>query len=502
MTRMETYLETESSAPAGAPAGVMLEYFTQQAWVMQETTLQRLIEIVERHYAGTRLTETEIQAVTQGRSTKERDYQFDRATGTAILPVEGLIAKHARMVNGSSQPRGTSIETLRSQLADAREDRQVERILLAIESPGGYIAGLADFAAEVYETSFAKPVVAFADDLAASAAYWIGSQANAFYANQTAVVGSIGVYWLMIDSSARAKEMGLKIHIIRTGKNKGVGAPGVAISKENLAALQTNAESEYEIFLAAILRGRAENGLDTESLRELADGREFIGAEAVAAKLIDGITTRREILAMEWPEPRVLADGGLADGGWADTGTQAKKFDSGKESIMADEKNQETLTAEQQETVRKQAADSERARITAIQSSLSEPCLQEVQTKAIAEGWSLEKAEALALPILRAAAAEREKTLQAEAMEKQQRLDAIAAGGSDVEASEAVDADEEAVAGGQSGGNDSDDAQKYATRVQQLQTEGKSAAAAYRQAAIELPISHKAWQQKKPSNMS
>lgn len=470
---------------------VMLEYFGQNSWAIQETYLQRMVEIVERHYAGVRLTAEEIQAATAGkRDGGDREYEYDRETRTAILPISGVIAKHARMVNGVSTPRGTSLDTLRGQLADALADRQVERILLEIESPGGSIAGLADFAAEVYEAGFVKPVVAFADDMAASAAYWIGSQAQAFYANQTAVVGSIGLFQLLVDSSARAKEMGLKIHIIRTGKHKGVGAPGVAISKENLTALEDNVEREYGIFLAAIMRGRAAAGMTMEGLRQLADGRDFIGAEGIEVKLIDGIRTRRQILGAEWPAAREVSRAATDDNN-RQTGTN-------KEIIMNDEKQVKTAAADPN-VLAQQAAAAERMRIQAIQSALSDECLTDVRAKAIAEGWSVEKAQAEALPVIRKAAAEREAKLIQESNEKQQRLDAIATGGSEVEAPDANDADEE---GTTAGTGDDGRAETYDREVSRMIENGRTKADAHREAAIKMPKSHQAWINGHPSNMS
>ena len=209
----------------------IIEYMTGSAWAVDLVILGQFKQIVERHLAGEKLTDEAIIEATGGRAGSEEKYSFEiTADGTAIIPVSGVIAKYSRMVNGSSQPRGTSLEQLGRQLGEARTDARVSRIFLLIESPGGSVAGLADFADQVYRTSFEKPVVAFADDMAASAAYWIGSQANAFYGNATAAIGSIGVYTLFVDSSERAKQMGLEFIIVRSGANKGIGSPGFPVS--------------------------------------------------------------------------------------------------------------------------------------------------------------------------------------------------------------------------------------------------------------------------------
>ena len=198
---------------------VLFDYITSQGWAMDYSILQQMTDIVERHFNGVDLTAEKIEPIVAARDAKSKGRTtFEiNSRGAAIIPVTGVIAKYSSMVNGCSQPRGTSIEQLREQLNVAVTDSRVESIFLHIESPGGCINGLADFADEVYQAGFQKPVVAFCDDLCASAAYWLASQANVIYANQTADVGSIGIYSILVDSSARAEQLGYKFHIIKTG---------------------------------------------------------------------------------------------------------------------------------------------------------------------------------------------------------------------------------------------------------------------------------------------
>jgi signal peptide peptidase SppA len=164
------------------------------------------------------------------------------------------------------------------------------------------MGGVADVADKIYRAGEQKPTTAFIDDIGASAAYWLASQANKVYANQTAFVGSIGVYTIYIDSSERAKREGFSFHIFRSGPHKGVGEPGIGISEENRSAIQSNIDAAYELFIRAILRGR--NGLNENELRQIADGRSFIGAKAKELKLVDGIATLEGVLQMPMPETR------------------------------------------------------------------------------------------------------------------------------------------------------------------------------------------------------
>jgi len=288
---------------------MLLEYLTRHAWAVERGSLQRMVEIVTRHYRGQKLSTDEIAAITDARDARAAEkaaVEMEIAGDVAVIRIDGVIAKHSRMVNGHSQPRGTSIEDLVPQLDAAVANLDVAMIFLRIESPGGSIAGLADFADRVYRAGAVKPVIAFADDLAASAAYWIGSQASRFYANQSAAVGSIGVYSLLADTSAMHEREGIQVHIVRSGPHKGVGAPGIQITDEQLGPIQDLVDADYEMFLTAITRGRGARGPDAhgKKLRELADGRLYPAAEAVRHGLIDGVMTLQSALAAKRPAVR------------------------------------------------------------------------------------------------------------------------------------------------------------------------------------------------------
>ena len=397
----------------------IIEYMTGSAWAVDLVILGQFKQIVERHLAGEKLTDEAIIEATGGRAGSEEKYSFEiTADGTAIIPVSGVIAKYSRMVNGASQPRGTSLEQLGRQLGEARTDARVSRIFLLIESPGGSVAGLADFADQVYRTSFEKPVVAFADDMAASAAYWIGSQANAFYGNATAAIGSIGVYTLFVDSSERAKQLGLEFIIVRSGANKGIGSPGVAVSDENIAAVQERIDGLYGMFLAAVLRGRASAGLSAEGLGALADGRVFLGAEAAAGRLIDGVMPLAEALASEPPAVRDSEYAAAEAAGQTENGIEPER-----NAVM---ENQAT------EVVGVEAAiAAERQRTAAINEALAGPEFDALRKKSLAEGITVDAAKAAAFELSQQSRVTEKTQLQGKLAESHARLKAIATDGVD-----------------------------------------------------------------------
>lgn len=209
--------------------------------------------------------------------------------GVAIIELSGSLTKQA-----SSFASSRSTVAARRQVRKAASDETVSGILLHIDSPGGMVAGTVDLADEIASAKKKKPVYAYIEDLGASAAYWIASQADKVYANRSAEVGSIGVFMAVTDWSAFAEKEGAKVHVIRFGDFKGAGMPGTEVTEAQLAEWQKSVNNYGDMFIEAIATGR---GMSTAQVRQLADGR-IHGAQAAAdLKLIDGVQTLDATLA-------------------------------------------------------------------------------------------------------------------------------------------------------------------------------------------------------------
>ena len=290
----------------------IMTYLQDELWLLSEPVLTRLVEIVDRHAGGQKLQAEEIANLleVQGRAAGAKgdqprppeDYRIEGST--AVIPIRGVIAKYASQVNHVSQPTGTSIETIQHDLARALEDPKARDILLKIESPGGSLSGIANLAAAIREASVEKPVIAYADDVAASAAYWIGAQAQRFYASPTAAVGSIGIYSVIADTSDQAVDDGVKLRIVRSARFKGVGEPGTAIDDADLEDIQDRVDAVHDIFVQEVAAGR---GMAVKAVAALADGRIYTAPQAKATGLIDGIRTLREALDAKPPRLRANA---------------------------------------------------------------------------------------------------------------------------------------------------------------------------------------------------
>ncbi len=207
----------------------------------------------------------------------------------AVIRLAGLLLK------SQSSLGGTSTVQARREIRAAAADSDVAGILLAIDSPGGTVAGTDALAQDVKIAGKQKPVWSFVEDLCASAAYWVASQTSRITANsQTAMVGSIGTILVTHDLSENFTREGIKTLIFSTGPLKGLGAPGAPITDEQAAHLQGLINQTQESFDSAVRTGR---GLSAKELAAVRHGGLLIANDALGAKLIDGVQSLQQTVA-------------------------------------------------------------------------------------------------------------------------------------------------------------------------------------------------------------
>src|SRR5262249_1266601 len=146
---------------------------------------------------------------------------------------------------------------------------------------GGSVAGASEFAREVRAARARKPVIAWANHLLASAAYWGLAGATEIVATPSALVGSIGVYTLHDDISEAPAKLGIKRQVFSAGKYKAEGVDGGPLSAEARAHIQQLVSTAYGRFVTDVASGR---GISATAVRDgYGQGRLLDAAAAQAA---------------------------------------------------------------------------------------------------------------------------------------------------------------------------------------------------------------------------
>lgn len=191
--------------------------------------------------------------------------------------------------------RGTSTVEARRQIRAAVANDAIAGILLYIDSGGGTAAGTEQLAQEILSARDSKPVIAYVDDIAASAAYWAAASATRIVASPGAMLGSIGTYMVVADTSERALRDGVKVHVVRSTPLKGGGTSGAPVTAADLEQFQRGVNACTDLFVAGVAHGRRKS---IKQASEWADARVHIAAEAVALGLADLVGTIDDALAM------------------------------------------------------------------------------------------------------------------------------------------------------------------------------------------------------------
>jgi signal peptide peptidase SppA len=262
-------------------------------WAIIPDKLAEIQEIYRARVEGGEIDIATIEAqIGKPLDNKRKPYTVEG--GTAIIPIEGVIGKKMNLFMQISG--GTSTQLIGQDFAKAMNDPEVHSILLAIDSPGGTVDGTQALADQIYAARGRKPIIALADGVAASAAYWIGSSADRVYTSgDTTAVGAIGVVARHVDYSQREKSSGIKVTEITAGKYKRIASEHEPLSVEGRASIQEQVDHIYSVFVDNVARNR---GVDSQTAADrMGNGKLFLGKRALKAGLVDDVLTQAAIVA-------------------------------------------------------------------------------------------------------------------------------------------------------------------------------------------------------------
>lgn len=261
------------------PCQRVIQAIASEGWAIRPETLDQIIAIAER-------ANWDPEAVKKQYGNRDRkDFYSEIRGNVGLLEVIGPIFRYANiftMFSGAS-----SIDLLAIEFNKLLGNPDVKAIVLEIDSPGGMVSGVSEFAQMIYEARSQKPVIAYVSNLGASAAYWIASACSDIVVGNTSMLGSIGVvvgYYKNED-----QETG---EIVSTQSPK--KRPDMT-TDEGRAEVQKMVDSLATVFIDTVARNR---GVSTETvLSDFGQGGMFVGQEAIDAKLADRMGSLEGLIA-------------------------------------------------------------------------------------------------------------------------------------------------------------------------------------------------------------
>ncbi|MBR1223627.1 MULTISPECIES: signal peptide peptidase SppA [unclassified Bradyrhizobium] len=218
--------------------------------------------------------------------------------GRSSLSVSGSIARvNIEGLIRSDQQRVEALERLEKSSAAA--------VIVHINSPGGTTAGSEQLYDALMRLKAKKPLVVVVEGLAASGGYIGALAADHIIAQQSSLVGSIGVLFQFPNFTELMKTVGVKVEEVKSSPLKAAPNGFEPTSPEARAALDALVKDSYAWFRGLV---KARRGMDEALLDKVADGRVFTGRQAVELKLVDQLGDEKTAVAWLVAEKKIKSD--------------------------------------------------------------------------------------------------------------------------------------------------------------------------------------------------
>jgi len=171
---------------------------------------------------------------------------------------------------------------------------QAAAVIVHINSPGGTTAGSEQLYDSLTRLKAKKPLVVVVEGLAASGGYITAIAADHIVAQQSSLVGSIGVLFQFPNFTELMKTVGVKVEEIKSSPLKAAPNGFEPTSPEARAAIDALVKDSYAWFRGLVKERR---GMDDAQIEKVADGRVFTGRQAVELKLIDALGDEKAAVA-------------------------------------------------------------------------------------------------------------------------------------------------------------------------------------------------------------
>ncbi|KGQ34111.1 protease [Gallibacterium anatis] len=208
------------------------------------------------------------------------DYETANITDNniAVVRIEGAI------IDGESDEENVGGDSIARLLREAAEDKSVKAVVLRINSPGGSASASEIIREEVeHLQQLGKPVVVSMGGMTASGGYWIASTADYIVADKNTITGSIGIFAAFVTLEKSLANLGIHSDGVKTSPLASM-SPFTALSQEYSDVIQMSIEHGYDQFISLVAKGR---NLDKTQVDNIAQGRVWLGEEALKHKLVD-----------------------------------------------------------------------------------------------------------------------------------------------------------------------------------------------------------------------
>lgn len=234
---------------------------------------------------------------------KEQDISFvsinDYASSVAIRGTgSGKIAviyADGEIVMGKNQKESIASDDYRALIQKIRNDNNIDAVVIRVNSPGGSALASDIIWREIDLLKKEKPVVVSMGNLAASGGYYIACNADSIFADANTITGSIGVFSVVPNLGNFMKnKLGITFDRVKTSTYADAPTTTRALNATEQKFIQAGVDSIYYAFKSRVAQGRKKS---VEYIDTIAQGRVWIGSDAIKVGLVDRIGNLNQAIA-------------------------------------------------------------------------------------------------------------------------------------------------------------------------------------------------------------
>lgn len=216
------------------------------------------------------------------------DFSYVSQKGIAKLKLKGTIH------NDDFEVDGINANQVVDWLKAIKNSKNILGVIIELDSPGGEVGATKKIYNALKDLKQEKPIVIYINDIAASGGYYIASIANKVFAQESAIIGSIGVIMIRPNIEKFLDKIGVSINVIKAGKYKDFSYPFRELTQEEQEMYNEVINTAYKTFISDVAFGRKQS--EQVILEQWAEGRIFSGKKAKSLQLIDEIGGEEEAI--------------------------------------------------------------------------------------------------------------------------------------------------------------------------------------------------------------
>lgn len=201
-----------------------------------------------------------------------------------------ILFANGEIVDGTDNANVSS-DLFVAQIDKIRKDKTVKAVVLRVNSPGGSVVASEKIRTALKLLMDEKPLVASYGNYAASGGYWISAGAQKIYSDATCLTGSIGVFSMIPEISKTTGKVGVNLVTVGSNKHSDMYSLTRPFDAEETATMQAYVEDIYEKFVGIVAEARK---LEVAQVDDMAQGRVWVGTDALELGLVDEIGGLRE----------------------------------------------------------------------------------------------------------------------------------------------------------------------------------------------------------------